>query len=98
MPTTPSGPRPAVTGQFTEVPVAAGILRAIAQTLELLGAFFTNTDPAVRTQLGRFVISSQPDEDTTDPGVEAAIVLHELTEAADLLRALAGDPGKDRAA
>jgi hypothetical protein len=87
-----AGVPPAVTGYLTEVPVAAGILRATAEILELLGDFFTGTDPTVRTQLGRFVNGREPDEDTGDPVMEAAIILHELTETADLLHTLAGDP------
>lgn len=75
---------------FTEVPVAAGVLHATADLIELLGEFLTGTDPAVRTQLGRFLAARLPDEDP-DPGIEATIMLDQLTEAADLLHALAGD-------
>ena len=83
---TPAGYDP-----FTEVPVAVGVLHATARLLHLLAEFLTEADPAVRTFLGRFVIADQPDADATTPAVEAAIVLDELTEAADLLHALAGD-------
>jgi hypothetical protein len=78
-------------GYFTEVPVYAGVLHATAETLELLHEFFTNTDPAVRTSLGRFLIAHQPDDDTGDPGIQATILVNELTEVADLLRTIAGD-------
>jgi hypothetical protein len=75
---------------FTEVPVPAGVLHATADLLELLGEFCTGADTEVRARLGRFLAARQPDDDL-DPGPEAAIVLTELTEAADLLRTLAGD-------
>jgi hypothetical protein len=75
---------------FTEVPVAAGVLHATADLLDLLGEFLAGADTEVRTQLGRFLAARAPDDDP-DPGMQAAIVLHELTEAADLLRTLAGD-------
>lgn len=75
---------------FTEVPVSAGALHATADLLELLGEFCTGTDAGVPAQLGRFLAARQPDVDL-DPGLEAAIVLNELTEAVDLLHTLAGD-------
>jgi hypothetical protein len=75
---------------FAEMPVAAGVLHATADLIELLGEFCTSADPAVHTQLGRFLAARQPDADP-DPGIEAAIMLDELAQAADLLRALAGD-------
>jgi hypothetical protein len=78
-------------GPITQVPVYVGILRATAELLELLGEFLANADAAVRTQLGRFIVGRQPD--STDPAVEAAIAMQELTEAADLLRALTGHSG-----
>jgi hypothetical protein len=74
--------------------VYAGILHATAETLELLHDFFTITDAAVCTHLGRFLIARHPDEDTGDPGMEANLLVQELTEAADLLHALAGDGGE----
>ena len=76
---------------LTEVPIYAGILRATAELLALLSEFLANADAAVRTQLGRFIASRQPN--STDPAVEAAITMQELTEAADLLRALTGHSG-----
>lgn len=85
-------------GYFTEVIVHAGVLRGSAETLELLEEFFTEADPAVRTALGRYLIARANEEDTTEPGTEAAIVLYELTELADLLRSLAGDFNQDGAA
>jgi hypothetical protein len=45
----------------------------------------------VRTHLGSFLIAYHPEQDTGDPGMEAAILLNELTEAADLLHTFAGD-------
>jgi hypothetical protein len=75
---------------FTEVPVAAGVLHATAALLEMLGEFCTGADAGVRTQLGRFLAARAPDADP-DPGLEATIVLNELTETADLLATLAGD-------
>ncbi|MDT5023968.1 MAG: hypothetical protein QOE61_394 [Micromonosporaceae bacterium] len=75
----------------TEVLVHGGILHATAETLELLHDFFSDTDPVVRIQLGRFLIAYRAEQDTGDPCIEAAILLYELTEAADLLHTLAGD-------
>ena len=77
-------------GQFTEVPIFAGVLRPTAELLHLLGEFFTDTDAEVRSQLGRFMADRQPD--SGDPAIEAAITIQELTEAADLLHTLAGHP------
>jgi hypothetical protein len=77
---------------FVEVTVYAGILLTTADTIDLLHDFFTESDAALRGHLGRFLITRDPDADTGDPGVEANIVLHELTEVTDLLRTLAGYP------
>jgi hypothetical protein len=77
---------------FAEVTVYAGVLRASAQMVELLHDFFTASDPALRTHLGRYLIARHPDEDSGDPGMEANILLHELAEAADLLQTLAEEP------
>jgi hypothetical protein len=76
---------------FTEVPVHAGILRANADLLDLFQEFFTDAEPVVRTQLGRYLIARHNAEETTDAATEAAILIGELTEAADLLHSLAGD-------
>jgi hypothetical protein len=81
----------ATTDHFTEVPVYAGILRANADLLDLFQEFFTDAEPAVRAQLGRYLVARGNAEDTTDPITEAAILIGELTEAADLLHSLAGD-------
>jgi hypothetical protein len=70
--------------------VYAGVLLATAAVVELLNDYFAASDPALRTQLGRFLIARHPDEDSGDPGMEANILLHELTEAADLLHTLVG--------
>jgi hypothetical protein len=83
--TTPTDAR-----HFTEVPVYAGVLCATAAQLQLLAEFFTDAEPGLRTQLGRYLIARYNEEDTTDPVTEAAIVLHELAETADLLHTLAG--------
>jgi hypothetical protein len=80
---------------FAEVLVYAGILHATAETLELLHDFFIDADPVVRIHLGRFLIAYHSEEDTGDPGMEAIILLNELTEAAELLHAFAGDTGKE---
>jgi hypothetical protein len=79
------------TDDFTEVPVHAGILRANADLLDLFQEFFTDADHALRVQLGRYLIARHNEEDTTDAGTAAAILIGELTEAADLLHTLAGD-------
>ena len=91
--TTPANPSedPPTWGIFTEVPVYRGILLASAEQLELLAEFLTTTDPVVRVHLGQFLIAHDNDEDATTPGMEAAILINELTEAADLFRAIAGD-------
>lgn len=60
-----------------------GILHATAATLELLHDFYSHADPAARTHLGRFLIACHPDQDTGDPAMETAVLLNELTEAAD---------------
>jgi hypothetical protein len=73
------------------VPVAVGVLRATARLLDVFAEFFAGVEPAVRVQLGRFVIAGQPDVDATTPAIEAATVLEELAEASDLLHVLAGD-------
>jgi hypothetical protein len=46
--------------------------------LELLHDFFTDTDPAIRTHLGRFLIARQSDEDTSGPGIQTSILVNEL--------------------
>jgi hypothetical protein len=83
---------------FTEVSVYAGVLRCTAEQLEWLGEFFAVTDPVVRTHLGSYLMTRSSDEDTSDLATEAALTLADLTEAADLLRALAGDLTQDGAA
>jgi hypothetical protein len=75
--------------------VYVGILHATAEALELLYDFFSNAEPTVRIHLGRFLTSCHPDEDTGDPGMEANILLNDLTETADLLHALADDTGEE---
>ena len=82
---------PAGFDPFVETPVAVGVLHATARLLDRLAEFLAGADPVVRAQLGRFVIAGLPDADATTPAVEAAIMLDELGEAADLLHALAGD-------
>jgi hypothetical protein len=77
------------TGNFTPVPIYAGVLRATAELLELVEEFFTTTDSA-RAQLGRFLAARHHDDDP-DPAMEATLVLHELAEAASLLHSLGGD-------
>jgi|tagenome__1003787_1003787.scaffolds.fasta_scaffold20814783_2 hypothetical protein len=86
---------PVTTDHFTEVPVYAGILRANAELLDLFQEFFTDAEPAVRDQLGRYLIARCNAEDTTDAATEAAILIGELTEAADLLHSLADHSGNN---
>ncbi len=74
---------------FAEVTIYAGVLLATAEMVKLLHDFFAASEPALRTHFGRFLIACHPDEDTGDPSMEANILLHELTEAADLLHTLA---------
>jgi hypothetical protein len=91
--TTPASPSedPPTSGLFTEVQIYRGILLASTEQLELLAEFLTTTDPVVRAHLGQFLIAHDNDQDATNPGIEAAILINELTEAADLLRAITGD-------
>jgi hypothetical protein len=77
--------------------VHAGILHATADTLELIHDFFDDTDPAVRTDLGRFLITRHLEDDIGDPTMEANLLLHELIEAAEQLHMLAGGPGDEAA-
>ena len=82
---------PGTDHHFVEVPVHAAILRATADLLELLGDFFAETDPMIRTRLGCYLIDRYGEEDTTDSVTEAIVMLAELGEAAELLHTLAGD-------
>jgi hypothetical protein len=83
---------------FAEVTVYAGVLLATAEMVELLHDFLAASDPALRTHLGRFLAARHPDDDSGNPSMEANILLHELTEAADLLHTLAGRVAEERAA
>ena len=74
----------------TEVPVQAAVLRATAHLLELLGGFFT-TDPAIQLSLGAYLIDRQGPEVDTDSITEAVTMLKDLSDAAGLLQALAGN-------
>lgn len=78
---------------FTEVPVAAGILHATADLIDVLGDFLNRTDPAIRAQLGAYLISHHDIDTTREPALAAAITLAELDEAADLLHTLADSAG-----
>jgi hypothetical protein len=81
---------------FTEVPVHAAVLDATADLLDLLSGFFTDTDPATRTRLGCYLVDRYGLENTTDSVTEAAVLLGQLSEAAELLHALADHGGDDR--
>ncbi len=78
---------------FAEVSVYVGVLLATAAMVELLHDYFAASDPALRTDLGRYLIARNPDEDTGDPTMEANILLQGLTETAELLYAVVGDVG-----
>jgi hypothetical protein len=78
---------------FTDVPVAAGILHATADLIDVLGDFLNHTDPTILTQLGAYLISHHDVDTTRDPALAAAITLAELDEAADLLHTLADSAG-----
>ena len=84
---------PGIDHTFTEVPVAAGILHATADLIDVLGDFLNHTDPAIRAQLGAYLISHHDVDTTPDPALAAAITLAELDEAADLLHTLADSAG-----
>jgi hypothetical protein len=81
---------------LTEVPVHAAVLDATADLLDLLSDFFTDTDHATRSRLGCFLVDRYGQENTTDSVTEAAVMLDQLSEAAELLHALADHgPGPD---
>lgn len=90
-PTIDTGANPAG-DPLAEVAVATGVLQATADLLAQLAEFFDNHEQA-RWQLGLFHASNhleQYEQDGIgDPGVEGALTVHELTEAAGLLRNLA---------
>lgn len=73
---------------LTEVPVHAAVLDATADLLDLLSGFFTSTDPETRSRLGCFLVDRYGPENTTDSVTEAAVLLEQLSEAAELLHAL----------
>ena len=75
---------------LNEVPVHPAVLRATAHLMELLSDFFT-TDPAIQISLGTFLIDHHGAHATTDPIAEAVIMVSDLSDAAELLHALAGD-------
>lgn len=82
---------------LTEVPVHAAVLDATADLLDLLSGFFADTDHATHARLGCYLVDHYGPENTTDSVTEAAILLEQLHEAAELLHALAdrsaaGDP------
>jgi hypothetical protein len=83
---------------LTEVPVQAAVLRATAGLLELLSDFFAETGPTVRTTLGTYLIDRYGEENTTNTLTEASTMLGELSDAAELLHALAGDYHPDNCA
>jgi hypothetical protein len=76
---------------LVEVPVHTAVLSATADLLDLLDDFFTGTDPAIRNQLGSYLVDRYGQEHTADSVTEATVMLQELSEAAGLLHALAGD-------
>ena len=76
---------------LTGVPVQAAVLRATAHLLELLGEFFANADPAIHLSLGSYLIDRHGEETTTDSIAEAVLMLNDVSDAAELLHALAGD-------
>lgn len=86
-----SDPGPA--NALTAIPVHTAVLDATADLLDLLHDFFTDTDPATRTRLGYYLVDRYGRENTTDSVTEAAVLLNQLGEAAQLLHALAGHHG-----
>jgi hypothetical protein len=82
----------------TEVPVQAAVLRATAHLLELLGGFFATTDPAIQLSLGSYLIDRHSALAGTDSITEAVIMLNDLSDAAQLLKTLAGDYHRDNGA
>ena len=86
-----SDPRP--DDALTEVPVHAAVLDATAGLLNLLSDFFAHTDTAARARLGCFLVDHYGEANTTDSVTEAAVLLEQLSEAAELLHALADRSG-----
>lgn len=80
---------PGIDPVFIEVPVAARILHATADLIDVLGDFLNHADPTIRAQLGSYLIGHRDVESTRDPALAAASTLTELDEAADLLHTLA---------
>jgi hypothetical protein len=78
---------------FIEVPVAAGILHATADLIDVLSDFLNDADPTIRAQLGAYLISHGDIDTTPDSALAAALTLAELDEAADLLHTLADSAG-----
>ena len=78
---------------LTEVPVNAAVLDATADLLGLLSDFFTGADSATRSRLGCFLVDRYGPENTTDSVTEAAVPLEQLSEAAELLHAVADRSG-----
>ena len=74
---------------LAEVTVHAAVLNATAALLDLLSDFFTYTEQATRSQLGCFLVDRYGPENATDSVTEAAVLLEQLSEAAELLHALA---------
>jgi hypothetical protein len=76
---------PGIDHTFTDVPIAAGILDATADLIDVLGYFLNHADPTIRA----YLIGHHDVDTTHDPALAAAITLAELDEAADLLHTLA---------
>ena len=72
---------------------AGAVLDATADLLNLLSDFFTGTDSATRPRLGGFLVDRYGPENTTDSVTEAAVLLDQLSDAAELLHALADRSG-----
>jgi hypothetical protein len=68
------------------------ILHAAAELPELLHDVVSDTDPVVHIHLGPFLKGSPPEGGTGDSGMDATVLLNELTEAADLLQHLLARP------
>ncbi len=69
----------------------AAVLDATADLLDLLSDFFADIDLATRSRIGCFLVDRYGPENTTDPVTETAVLLEQLSEAAERPHALAGD-------
>jgi hypothetical protein len=83
-------PDPAFRGLYPgrNAAMARFVLSSAAALMELIHNFLTNAGPVLHADLGQFLMARQTAL-SVDPMIEAALLLNELAEAADLVQALA---------